>query len=247
MSKMLLKAYEELFPDFLDISGQLLVQELTVLGSGTVIPHFSSSLSSQFNMSRLLSRAVNFTEYTFVHLLGKLLGISVVIRYLRNPNPWITRRLLKAFGATVGSDVTLKRSIFLDNVQGDANSTGDFSHLKIGDNCYIGDCVFFDLANEIVIADGAVLAGRVSLITHAECRRSALLSQRFPRICAPVVIEAGAWIGFGATVLAGVTIGENSVVGAGSLLMQDTDPYWVYVGSPARKVKRVDEMTASHR
>ncbi len=195
-------------------------------------------------MNRLLSRAVNFTEYTLVYLLGKLLGISVVIRYLRNPNPWITRRLLTAFGATVGSNVTLKRSIFLDNVHGDANSTGDFSHLKIGNDSYIGDCIFFDLANEIVIADGAVLAGRVSLITHAECKRSAFLSQRFPRMCAPVVIEAGAWVGFGVTVLAGVTIGENSVVGAGSLLMQNTDPYWVYVGSPARKVRPVDQMAA---
>lgn len=195
-------------------------------------------------MNRLLSRAVNFTEYTLVYLLGKLLGISAVIRYLRNPNPSITRRLLNAFGATVGSDVTLKRSIFLDNVHGDANSTGDFSHLKIGNECYIGDCIFFDLANEIVIADGAVLAGRVSLLTHAECKRSTFLSQRFPRMCAPVVIEAGAWVGFGVTVLAGVTIGENSVVGAGSLLMQNTDPYWIYVGSPARKVKPVEQMTA---
>jgi acetyltransferase-like isoleucine patch superfamily enzyme len=192
-------------------------------------------------MNRLLSRAVNFTEYTLVYLLGKLLGISVVVRYLRNPNPSITQRLLNAFGATVGSDVTLKRSIFLDNVHGDANSTGDFSHLKIGNGCYIGDCIFFDLANEIVIADGAVLAGRVSLITHAECKRSAFLSQRFPRMCAPIVIEAGAWIGFGATILAGVTIGKNSVVGADALLMQDTDPHCVYVGSPARKVKRVAE------
>jgi putative colanic acid biosynthesis acetyltransferase WcaF len=192
-------------------------------------------------MNRFLSRAVNLIEYWVVLLFGRLLGISWVIRYLRNPNPSITRRLLTAFGATVGTNVTLKRSIFLDNVYGDANSTGDFSHLKIGDSCYIGDCVFFDLANEIVIADGAVLAGRVSLITHAECKRSVFLSQHFPRMCAPIVIGAGAWIGFGATVLAGVTIGENSVVGADALLMQDTDPHWVYVGSPARKVKRVDD------
>lgn len=192
-------------------------------------------------MNRFLSRAVNLIEYWVVLLLGRLLGISLVIRYLRNPNPSITRRLLTAFGAIVGTNATLKRSIFLDNVYGDANSTGDFSHLKIGDNCYIGDCVFFDLANKIVIEDGSVLAGRVSLITHAECKRSAFLSQRFPRMCAPIVIEAGAWIGFGATVLAGVTIGENSVVGAEALLMQDTDPHCVYVGSPARKVKRVAE------
>ena len=196
-------------------------------------------------MNRFLSRTVNFIEYCLISLLGRLVGISIVIRYLRNPNPWITQKLLTAFGATVGTDVTIKRTLFLDNVYGDANSTGDLSHLKIGNNCYIGDCVFFDLANEIRIADDAVLAGRVSLLTHAECNRSSFLSQCFPRMCAPIVIEAGAWIGFGATVLAGVTIGANSVVGAGALLMQDTDPYWVYVGSPARKVKRADERLRS--
>jgi acetyltransferase-like isoleucine patch superfamily enzyme len=174
------------------------------------------------------------------------LGISLVIRYLRNPNPSISRKLLTSFGATVGPGTTIKGSLFLDNVQGDANSTGDFSHLHIGNNCYIGDCVFFDLANRITIGDGAVLAGRVSLITHAECNRSHFLSQCFPRMCAPIVVEDGSWVGFGATILAGVTVRENSALGAGALLMQDTDPYSVYVGCPARKVRALVEQKLQH-
>jgi putative colanic acid biosynthesis acetyltransferase WcaF len=189
---------------------------------------------------RFLIRGIDFLEYLAVYWRGKLTGISSVMRYLRNPNPSVTRRVLIAFGATVGTGVVIKRSLLLDNVYTDENSTGDFSHLRIGNNCYIGDSVYFDLANEISFADDAVVSGRASFITHADCRRSSYLSRCFPRKCAPIVVETGAWVAFGAAVLAGVTLGKNSVVGANSVAMQDAEPYWMYVGTPARKFRRVD-------
>lgn len=188
----------------------------------------------------LLNRAWALLVYRTVYSMGKAFGISTVITYLRNPNPLVSVRLLRAFGATIGNDTTIKRSLFLDNVYGDKNSMGDFSYLKIGDNCYIGDCVFFDLANEIRIEKDAVLSGRVSLLTHAECRRSSYLNQKFPRTCEPIVVGSGAWVGFGATIMAGVTIGPNSVIGANALLLQDAEAYCVYVGTPARLLKRID-------
>jgi maltose O-acetyltransferase len=147
--------------------------------------------------------------------------------------------LLRAFGAVIGNHTTVKGSIFFDNVERDESSTGDFSHLKIGENCYIGDGVFFDLANEIVIENDAVIAGHASFVTHAECRRSAYLSRKFPRRCEPVIVGRGAWVGFGASVLAGVILGSNSTVGAHSLVLRRTDPQCVYVGSPARKVREL--------
>lgn len=178
-------------------------------------------------------------EYVIVYTLGAIFGISWVVRYLRNPNPDITPRLLRAFGAAIGNNTTIKRSLILDNVCGDQNSTGDFSHLKIAENCYIGDYVFLDLANEIIIEDDAVVSGRACFITHAECKRSSYLREKFPRKCEPIVVETGAWVGFGATILAGVTVGANSVVGASALLLDDADPYSIYVGAPARLLKRI--------
>ena len=188
----------------------------------------------------LLSRAVAFGEYCAVYATGAVLGPSSVVRYLKNPNPRITVRVLRAFGATIGHRTTIKGGIFVDNVERDENSTGDFSHLKIGDNCYIGECVFFDLANELLIEDEAVIAGRASFVTHAECGRSTYLSRRFPRKCEPVVVGRGAWVGFGVTVLAGVTIGSNCVIGAESLLLEDAEPEYVYVGCPARRLRRIE-------
>lgn len=182
---------------------------------------------------RLPGRVLGRLEYYGVRILGLVFGISIVVRYLRNPNPSIALRLLRAFGASIGERTTIKGSLLIDNVSGDANATGDFSHLSIGRNCYIGESVFFDLAGEIVLQDDAVVAGRAAFLTHAECNRSAYLSKAYPRRCAPVVVGSGAWIGFGVTVLPGLTIGSNTVIGAGSVLRDDADPECVYAGTPA--------------
>ena len=54
----------------------------------------------------------------------------------------------------------------------------------------------------------------------------------------PVKIGRGAWIGAGAIILPGVTVGERSVVGAGSVVTRDVEPLSVVAGNPARPVSR---------
>lgn len=166
-----------------------------------------------------------------------LTGINPAIRFLRNPNPWISVKVLRLFGAKAGKGTTIKRSLFIDNSFEDLNSKGDFSNLEIGENCYLGDMVYLDLADKITIEDNAILAGKVSVVTHSDCNRSEYLIAKFPRKTAPVVIKKGSWIGFGATILAGVTVGENSVVGANSLVTKNVEPYSLYSGTPATKQK----------
>ena len=102
-------------------------------------------------------------------LLGRIRGVSWVVRYLRNPDPRVTVPLLTSFGAVVGPGTVIKGSLFIDNAYTDANSTNDFSHLRIGGNCYIGDAVHFDLANVIDISDNVVISGQVAILTHADC------------------------------------------------------------------------------
>ena len=170
-----------------------------------------------------------------------ILGISSVVRYLRNPNPRVTIKLLRAFGATVGHNTTIKRSLLLDNAYEDMNSVGDFSYLQIGNNCYIGDNSFFDLANRILIEDNAVISANASFITHAECDRSSYLSVKFPRTCAPIVVKTGAWVGYGATIFPGVTIGCHAVLGAHSLLLDNAEPGCLYIGVPARKFRHLEQ------
>ena len=53
----------------------------------------------------------------------------------------------------------------------------------------------------------------------------------------PVVIKKGAWVGAGATILPGVTVGKHAVIGAASVVTHDVPDYAVAVGNPARVVK----------
>lgn len=184
-------------------------------------------------MKNWIGRMWGYVEFTVVALLVKVFGVSVAVRYLRNPNPRVTVRLLRTFGAHVGDRVTIKRGLLLDNAYEDENSAGDLSHLIIGANCYIGEGVYFDLADRVILEDDVVISGNVSIVTHADCNRAPYLSKAFPRRNGPVHIKRGAWIGFGATVLHGTTVGAHAVVAAHALLRTDAAPKTVYAGTPA--------------
>lgn len=187
-------------------------------------------------MSTILQRSRDRWEKVTILWRVRVLGIRELVRYLRAPNPGITAWLLCRFGARVGDGTTFKGAIVLDNVNQDRNSTGDLSHLTIGTNCYIGDDVYFDLADRIIIGNNALVSGRVSLITHADCNRSPVLAPLHPRKTGPVYVGDGAWLGFGATVLCGVKIGANSLVGAGSVVTRPVEPGTTCAGVPARPI-----------
>ena len=57
---------------------------------------------------------------------------------------------------------------------------------------------------------------------------------------APVSIEAGCWIGAGVMILPAVTVARGCVVGAGSVIVTSTEPYGLYVGSPARRIRDLE-------
>lgn len=190
-------------------------------------------------MRRVLTRWWGYGEFAVVAAIGKVFGVGAVVRYLRNPNPAVTVRLLRTFGAHVGDKTRFKRGIRLDNVYEDAQSAGDLSHLRIGANCYIGDDVTFDLANVIALEDDVVVSGQVAFVTHADCNRSPELARAFPRRCEPITIRRGAWLAYRATVLAGVTVGENAVIAAHALVRQDAEARMVHAGTPARAIRRI--------
>lgn len=188
-------------------------------------------------MRRILAAA----EFLFIYLLGKVCGISWVVRYLRNPNPAVTVRLLRAFKAQIGNGSTFRRSLFIDNSYEGAQSTGDFRHLQVGDGCYVGDCTFFDLSDSVILEDNVVVSGRAAFVTHADCNRSEYLTRKFPTRYGPVRVCCGAWIAFGATILPGVTVGRASVVGADSLVRGDVEAHMLYAGTPAKKIRDLED------
>lgn len=59
--------------------------------------------------------------------------------------------------------------------------------------------------------------------------------------CRPVTINNNAWIGANATILPGVTVGENAVIGAGSVVTKDVPANTVVAGNPARVIRTLDK------
>jgi len=191
---------------------------------------------------RIIIKLLSIAEFFTIYASGKVLGIFVVIRYLKNPNPRITIHLLRAFGAVVGDKTTVKGSLIIDNSYEDKNSARDFSYLKIGNNCYVGEWVYFDLSNGIELEDNVVISAQASFITHADCNRSEYLAKKFPRKCEKVKVESGAWIGFRATIFSGVTVGYQSVIAAHALVRKNVQPKFVYAGIPAKQIRNLEEL-----
>ncbi len=136
--------------------------------------------------------------------------------------------LLRCFGARVGRDVSIHGPLHI------VNASPDFRNLCLGDRVHLGTGVLIDLADRVTIDDEATLAMRASIITHLDVGPGPLRERR-PREQAPVRIGRGAYLGIGATVLHGVTIGEAATIGAHALVDRDVPPGAVLLAPRARR------------
>ncbi len=117
--------------------------------------------------------------------------------------------------------------------------------VKIGKHVYIGPRVFIDGAypHLVSIEDYVSIGMNTMINAHSNPTSSLELKQKYyPRYIAPTNIKKGAWIAPGCIILAGISIGENAVVGAGSVVTKDVEPYTVVAGNPVKLIKRlIDE------
>ncbi|MFZ7125868.1 MAG: acyltransferase [Desulfobacterales bacterium] len=109
--------------------------------------------------------------------------------------------------------------------------------IRIGDFCLVCPGVRVSSAVEIRIGSSCMLASGV-YITDADWH--GLYDRVSLGRTAPVVIADNVWLGDGVMVCKGVTIGENSVVGAGSVVVRDIPPNTVAAGNPASRIKSLD-------
>lgn len=107
---------------------------------------------------------------------------------------------------------------------------------KIGKHVFINfDCTFLDLGG-ITIEDYVMLAPKVSLLTEGH---PVSANDRQTLTAGKIHIKKNAWIGAGATILPGVTIGENAVVAAGAVVSKDVPANTVVGGVPAKTIKSI--------
>lgn len=132
-----------------------------------------------------------------------------------------------------GYNIDLSAKIFST-----AQILGDI-YVNIGKNTFIGhETLIMGGDSKIIIGNNCDISSRVNIIsgTHAvdmNNERSAGLGTG-----KDIIIEDGVWIGFGALVLPGVTIGKKSIIGAGSVVLKDIPPYCIAVGNPCTPIKK---------
>jgi acetyltransferase-like isoleucine patch superfamily enzyme len=123
--------------------------------------------------------------------------------------------LIPPFYTTGGTDITIGRNVFVNQ-----------------------NCTFYDLGG-LDIADEVMIGPNVSLITSGHPIEPS--RRRASVIAKPIVLERNVWIAAGATIIGGVTVGENSVVAAGSVVTRDVPPNTFVGGNPARVIRPIGD------
>lgn len=109
-------------------------------------------------------------------------------------------------------------------------------HTKIGKNVFINfDCTFLDLGG-ITIEDNVLIAPKVSLLSEGHPLSP---ETRHSLVPGHIHIKKNAWIGANASILPGVTIGENAIVAAGAIVSKDVPDNAIVGGIPAKIIKNI--------
>lgn len=108
------------------------------------------------------------------------------------------------------------------------------NRVKIGRNVVVMNNSLFMAAGGITIEDDVMVAANVQLISNNHD-----LYDHQILTCKPVRLKRNCWIGAGATILPGITVGENAVVAAGAVVTKDVEDNTVVGGNPAKRIKHI--------
>jgi len=169
------------------------------------------------------------------------------------------RNLTKNYNLTPSTDSQKRNNILIellgkigDNVNIDTPFYCDYGkHISVGSNVIINiNCTFID-CNKIEIGNNVLIASNVQIYTatHSTNVNERLVenwdfnseSPYFRTYALPVKIEDNVWIGGGVIILPGVTIGKNTVIGAGSIVSKSIPENCVAVGNPCRVIRKINK------
>ena len=116
------------------------------------------------------------------------------------------------------------------------------AEIKIGDNVGLNGTSITARSKTITIGDGTMIAPNVIIVDsdfHALWPPESRLLNPCPENDADVAIGTNVWIGINAIILKGVKIGDNSIVGAGSVVTKDIPSDCIFAGNPAKLIKKL--------
>ena len=118
-----------------------------------------------------------------------------------------------------------------------------FSTIYIGNNVFIGKGANFSATDSAIHIRDYVMFGPNVTITGGDHNISVIgkymydVKEKLPENDLPIIVEDDVWVGTGAIILKGVTIGRGSIVAAGALVTKDVPKYSIVGGVPARVIK----------
>lgn len=139
------------------------------------------------------------------------------------PFYWTKRLLLRAFGAKIGKGLIIKPRVNIKYPW----------KLVIGDHVWIGENVWIDnLATVTLKSNSCVSQGALLLCGNHNYKKTT-----FDLIVGEITLDEGAWAGAKSIVCGGSRLGSHCLLTVGSVAIGVLEPYWVYQGNPASKLK----------
>ena len=133
---------------------------------------------------------------------------------------------------TIGDDVQIATHCAIFSREG-----GVAGNVQIGNGTHIGDHSIIDCAANLTIGKDVAIGPNCVLYTHDHDYSSeSAAAWKGPLICKDIVIDDGAWVGSGVTILPGVTIGKRAVVAAGAVVTKDVPAHTIWGGIPAKQI-----------
>lgn len=148
----------------------------------------------------------------FIHPLADVLATDI------GPDTRCWQYAVILSGAKIGANCNINCHTFIEN------------NVVIGDNVTIKSGVF--LWDGITVEDDVFIGPNASFINDIYPK-----SKQYPERFKETLIRKGASIGANATIMGGIIIGENALIGAGSVVLNDIPDNTVWVGNPARQIK----------
>jgi len=153
----------------------------------------------------------------------------------------LTKRI--ASDVKIGMDVKIYDFVNLYGCEiGNGTKIGTFVEIqkgaKVGNDCKVSSHTF--ICEGVTIEDNVFIGHNVTFINDvypAATTEDGDLQTEKDWVCTPTFVKKGASIGSSVTLLCGITIGENAIVGAGSVVTKDVTPSTIVAGNPARLLR----------
>lgn len=147
-------------------------------------------------------------------------GFGVFIRFI----------LVKKLAKQCGSNVGIKQYVIIENIE----------NISFGSNISIHPFCYLDGTGGIEIGDDTSIAHSSSIMSTNHTWGNMMVSIKYnPIVLHKVSIASGVWIGCGCRLLAGVNVGERSIIAAGAVVTKDVEPNTIVGGVPAKLIKRM--------